>query len=153
MKDETRKSIGDWKVSAEKEINPFIKFFILYMCLDAWMSSESMARTEPAKWKWLNRKDNPLKAHFYSKSQNREPLVGLIQIGKIYDMRPWVEEGKHVSFERLNSFSQLTDFIYHIRCNLFHGGKSPTSHEDKKRVSLAGEILEDWVSWIISHTS
>jgi hypothetical protein len=43
-------------------------------------------------------------------------------------------------------------FIYRIRCNLFHGSKSPVDRKDSRLVGHAGKILEYWIETTYAKT-
>jgi len=49
-----------------------------------------------------------------------------------------------------NSFAQVVDVIYQIRCNLFHGGKEETNERDIQVVTAATPVLELLVKRITS---
>lgn len=145
---ETRSLISWWKLEAEKQPDPFIKFFILYMCLDAWMTSGSQSDNDREKLDWLIYHENPLKTHWADSPHKTVPLNGLKKIGKVEDMRP-NHRGEYVYFNDAESFEQVMRFIYQVRCNLFHGGKSPVNTNDKRLVSLGAKLLAPWIEWTL----
>lgn len=60
--------------------------------------------------------------------------------GKIADMRPSRLSEKHaVVFTNPRDFKQFIESSYQVRCNLFHGNKSPSNDAD---VQLVDEFLE-----------
>lgn len=67
--------------------------------------------------------DNPLRRYWPSTPDQRAPLDGLKQIGTVEDMRPR-HRGKCKHPTDTEDFGKVIEFIYQIRCNLFHGGKS-----------------------------
>src|SRR3990167_10026610 len=151
MNQETRTLISWWKVKAENEHDPFIKFFIFYMCLDAWMTSESQAERESGKLNWLINTDNDLKTYWEEVKPNKHFqswLNGLRKQEKIENMHPR-HRGKNVSLTDTNNFGQVMKFIYQIRCNLFHGGKSLVNTNDRNLVHWSGKILERWIEWTL----
>ena len=111
------------------------------MCLDAWMTSESGHDSDSQKKKWLIETDNPLKQHWPDTLENDKPLLRLTQIGKVEDMRP-SHRGKYKHLKDVNNLKQVVDFIYQVRCNLFHGGKSNVNTHDQELVELSSAILK-----------
>jgi hypothetical protein len=60
---------------------------------------------------------------------------------KVLDMRPG-HEGESKSVSDVNSWSEVLEVIYQIRCNLFHGRKSETEAYDRELVELAHYIID-----------
>jgi hypothetical protein len=148
MDKNVRATIGWWKNLGSDQADPFMKFFMFYVCLDAWMTTSSGANSDRRKLAWLITTDNPLKEHWATIATGqkfRSWLNGLAKIGTVKDMTP----GSH-DYKKLNDiadFEQVILFIYQIRCNLFHGGKSPVNKNDRRLVSLSAKILERWIEW------
>ena len=154
MKSEVRKSVGWWKDLGTQQSDPFMKFFMFYICLDAWMTSASGEDRDDKKLEWLINTDNPLKEHWAGISSGsgfQSWLNGLHKIGRVEDMRPR-HRGEYVELSDINDFEQLMRFIYQIRCNLFHGGKSPVNANDTRLVTLSAKILERWIEWTYTKT-
>lgn len=151
MNDETRTLISWWMIKAKRETDPFIKFFILYMCLDAWITAGSMSDSDAKKLQWLKESENPLKEYWPATPHIKVPLQGLIKIGSVEDMRP-NHRGEHKYLNESSSFGDVIDFIYQIRCNLFHGGKSYINKNDKTLSHLSAKIVENWIEWALLKT-
>lgn len=151
MNPETRTLISWWKIEAEKQTDPFIKFFILYMCLDAWMTAGSLSDKDTEKIRWLTRTENPLKTYWVTTPRKSVSLNGLKGIGQIEDMRP-NHRGEFVYLDDLDDFESVIKFLYQIRCNLFHGGKSPVNSNDRRLVSLSSKLLQNWLDWTLAKT-
>jgi len=151
MNSETRNIITWWKIKSAEQTDPFIKFFIMYMCLDAWMTSGSMSDSDAKKLRWLKITDNPLKEHWYNAPRKKIYLQGLKKIGEVEDMRPnHRDEYKYLT--NIDDFDQVIEFIYQIRCNLFHGGKSPVNTKDRRLATLSSELLTNWIEWTLIQT-
>lgn len=150
MNPETRKLINWWMIEAKKQTDPFIKFFILYMCLDAWMTAGSLSDRDTDKIRWLTQTENTLKIYWGTAPRKGTSLNGLKVIGQVEDMRP-NHRGEFV-FLNDDDFESVIKFLYQIRCNLFHGGKSPVNSNDKRLVSLASKLLENWLDWTLAKT-
>lgn len=151
MNQESRQLINLWINRAEAQTDPFIKFFILYMCLDAWVTSASSLDTDSERLAWLLNTDNLLRSCWQDLTGKKEYLGVLKAIGSVEDMRPG-HRGKYVNLHDTNSLEQVLKFIYQVRCNLFHGGKSPTNRHDKLLVEAsAGYFLYgSMLRWIVT---
>jgi hypothetical protein len=138
-------------IEARRQTDPFIKFFILYMCLDAWMTSGSQLDSDSKKLDWLTNSENPLRMYWQESPHKTVPLNGLKKIGVIEDMRP-NHRGEYIRLDDIGDFRQIVRFIYQIRCNLFHGGKSPINKSDKRLVALGAKLLAPWIEWTLIKT-
>lgn len=156
MNDKEKRELKDkivwWKIRADHmdsvRTKEFCRFFIYYMCFDAWITAESGADSDRDKIKWFKNNDSCLKKSLGVSSQVRGLLTALKNHGPIKDMRP--NHNRHdrkVSLNQINNMNELIDVIYQIRCNLFHGSKNPDNPDDANLVSCAGDILEKWVRW------
>lgn len=148
MNPETQTLVSWWKIRGAEEQDPFVKFFIMYMCLDAWMTSGSGFDRDDEKLEWLKRTNNPLKQHWEASPHKKAPLQGLKLVGKVEDMRPR-HRGEYKYLTDINNFDEVMEFIYQIRCNLFHGGKSYVNTNDKNLVRLSSKILQNWIEWAL----
>jgi hypothetical protein len=141
----------DWWIVREKTISrdhydEFLRFFIYYMCFDAWITSESGEDSDNKKIKWLISDGGVLKQVFDNKGFDRSDLNALKKLSPIEDMRP-KHRGETVNLNDVNDFEEVVWFVYKIRCNLFHGGKNPTNGRDSNLVSFAGNFLGKWIRW------
>lgn len=93
------------------------------MCLDAWISEGSLAEHDRGKLDWLINSDNDLKSYWDSTPHKTVPLNGLKGVHEVENMHP-NHRGEFVYLDDSNDLGQVVRFIYQIRCNLFHGGKS-----------------------------
>jgi hypothetical protein len=130
----------------------FVHFFIYYMCLDAWITNESKKGSDTEKISWLVNKGGILKDVFINKRFDRQDSIKLKHLSPIEDMRPH-HEGEMTYLNDVKNFEEVVKFIYQIRCNLFHGAKSPDSRKDKDLVVFAGSFLEKWISCAYSQSN
>lgn len=151
MNNETRSLINWWKLQANNQPDHFIKFFIMYMCLDAWVTSESGLDRDDQKLQWLIESDNGLRHYWDSTPHKKAPLQGLKKIGRVEDMRP-NHRGEYKYLSDIDDFRQVVEFIYQVRCNLFHGGKSPVNTNDEILVTLSFRVLASWIEWTLIKT-
>ncbi len=150
MNTNVKSLISWWKVLGRDQTDPFMKFFTFYMCLDAWMTAESGEDKDGDKLNWLINTPNDLSRHWdgiKNGAQFQSWLNGLLKESPIDDMRPSMQGRRQVTLTDTSEFGQVIRFIYQIRCNLFHGSKSPVNRRDERLVSLSGKILERWIEW------
>lgn len=150
MNSSVKTLISWWKVLGRDQHDPFMKFFMFYVCLDAWMTAESGMDKDEDKLDWLINTDNDLKRHWdgiKNGPQFQSWLNGLLKVGQVDDMRPSKQGNRVVTLSDTSDFGQVIHFIYQVRCNLFHGAKSPVNSNDKNLVEWSAKILEKWIEW------
>ena len=141
-------------IEGRNQPNPFVRFFIMYMCLDAWMTSESEAEKDTEKLNWLINIGNDPGTYWEQVKPGKQFqswLNGLEKQEKVENMHPR-HRGKYVFLKDTDNFGQVMKFIYQIRCNLFHGGKSLVNTNDRDLVHWSGKILEKWIEWTLTKT-
>lgn len=146
---ETRVSIEIWVDRAERSDDPFVRFFILYMCLDAWMTLGSALGSDNGKKAWIKKGNNYLRLN-WSRSPDRslESIMDLRRLSPVENLRP-PRTGDAVHLRDVENFSEIFDFIYQIRCNLFHGGKMAMSARDHDLVTAASKVLDEWIDCLL----
>ena len=148
MDENLRTLIGLWKLKGQRRSDTFIKFFFFYVCFDAWITAESGQDTHTAKIKWFLEKDNCLKSKWkdIQSSVTKSWLANLKNLSPVEDMRPR-HRGRKVYLNDTENLEEIINFIYQIRCNLFHGSKDSMNSRGSNLVELSGELLEKWVVW------
>jgi hypothetical protein len=151
MNEHIKTLIGWWQVKGQKESDPFVKFFIFYVCFDAWITAESGKDSDRGKLHWFTSTNNCLKERrldFWRSPQTQALLKSLQMLSPVEDMRP-NHRGEYKALNDINSLEEVVNFIYQIRCNLFHGSKSPMADRDAQLVDLSGRLLEKWITWAL----
>ena len=152
MNEQVRNAVSWWMVKEHNltQVNqdPFVSFFIYYLCLDAILSAESEKDSDRDRLEWLIQTENELKHAFGENAFDKNILLELKELSPVADMRPHYRD-KAVSLEDIDDFAQVIRFIYQIRCNLFHGGKSPTEDRDKALITYAGKFLKNWIRYLV----
>jgi hypothetical protein len=115
------------------------------------MTSRSGEDRDDHKLNWLKSTDNELKTA-WNNTAIATSLNKLVSIGKVEDLRP-SSLGTSRYLTGPNSFDELIDFIYQVRCNLFHGGKDLNDENDIVLVSNCAEILVIWLNQTIVNKS
>lgn len=153
MDHETRESMLIWKHRADEIPDPFVQFFILYMCLDNWMTIGSGLANDQGKKHWIEKNGNLL-SKYWSEAPHLslEHLHRLKELSPIEDLRP-THRGHFTNLDDIDDFRNVVDFIYQIRCNLFHGGKNASRSRDSKLVDYSSRVLREWIDFILHSTA
>lgn len=148
MNENIKTLIGWWKLKGQRGRDPFIKFFFFYVCFDAWITTESGKDIDTEKIKWFLENDNCLKERWQDiqGSITKSWVASLGSLSPVEDMRP-NHRGEKTYLNDTQSLDEIIKFIYQIRCNLFHGSKSPMNSRDVNLVELSAKILEKWIIW------
>jgi hypothetical protein len=112
------------------------------------MSEESRGEYDREKLDWLISTDNVLKSHWDDTPHKTGPLNGLAGVREVENMHP-NHRGEFVYLTDINDFGQIIRFMYQIRCNLFHGGKSPAKPRDRDLTRWSAMILDNWLTWTL----
>jgi len=152
MNENVKTLIGWWNLKGKSTTarEPFIKFFIYYICLDAWLTAESGKEKFEEKLQWFLNNDNCLKAvtKDFWESRAKRFLISLKNNSPIEDVRP-NHRGRYIHLNdiNINNLEEILRFIYQIRCNFFHGQKSPKNSRDVTLITSSAGFLEEWIRW------
>lgn len=146
--------IKEWyEYKTKLKSDPFFKFLCLWICFNAWLDycSKKNSDREMIKWLIAQTPENSDLIAEYEHAKKLESflnflksLKGMSPINNSRDSRP------SVKIKNVDDRENIIRAIYKIRCNLFHGGKKSNDSRDQKLVICAGEILERWISNLIS---
>jgi hypothetical protein len=142
-----------WYEKAKHERDKFSQFVYLWFCFNAWLAYRTGKDIDRHMLNDLKRKDpagsditDEYDRAFCSDSF-KQRIQDLQSLCPIYDSR-----GKKapVNINNMTDFPNVCEAIYRIRCNLFHGGKTPDENRDTRLVRVAGSILGKWVGNLVS---
>ena len=145
----TKNRISWWLLKARRQRDHFIKFVLYWFCFNAWLTNLSKKDTDRGAINWFKQNDSCLKScteGFWRSSKTQALLKNLKNLSPVYDDRPG-HRGEEVELRDINDIGQVIEFIYQIRCNLFHGSKSPMDRRHSNLVELSSRILEKWMEW------
>lgn len=150
MNETIKNLIGWWKLKGQRETDPFVKFFFFWVCFDAWVTAESGKNNGGEKIAWFEHNGDQLKDTWGDilSSKTISWLNELRTLSPIEDMRPG-HRGDKTYLVDVGNPTEVIKFIYQIRCNLFHGSKSPVDRRDSNLVELSARILEGWIVWAL----
>ncbi len=142
-----------WYEKAKQERDSFSKFIFLWFCFNAWLAFRTGLQTD---WKMLNllKQKAPVTSDitnvydraFESQLFKRriEDLKNLCPIEDPRRIKP------PVRINRITDFPQICEAIYMVRCNLFHGRRTPNENRDLQLVTVVGIILQKWVGNLVN---
>lgn len=128
--------------------DPWLDFMLCWMIFDAYLTEISQSGLDRDKLNYFYQnkcdfKDRIL-AKWSSSSGDRIKLKGL---SPIQDMRP--NSSRIVNLQDENDLRQIFDFVYQIRCNLFHGAKDIKNAKDTDLVRHGAKFLRSCIdSWM-----
>lgn len=158
--DETRvqQLVREWYSLADVAPDPLTRFVFLWICFNAWLAFESQQLGDRKMINWLKggaSEGSVLRSACEDARRAAAFSTLLREIaseGPVSDPRPG---GQSVSVDLCahEYFGDLVEFVYQVRCNLFHGQKRPDADRDLILVRLCGSVVDGWVSSLISRWS
>jgi hypothetical protein len=124
----------------------------LWFCFNGWLAFESGEDVDALMLSWLKSADpasSRLRAAFETAKGSETfqlQLATLAGYCPIHSDRPNKPDARMSSADDLDG---MLDAIYYVRCNLFHGGKSPEDSRDYKLVKICSLILHKWVGNLV----
>lgn len=147
MDPELRYRLSWWHIKAKKESDLWVRFVLYYLIFDAYISDGSGSGNDKNKLDWFSKTPNSLRDSMNGCWQTKLlPMSKTLKgMSPIYDMRP--NSNDSVSIKNEEDIGEIFQFIYQIRCNLFHGSKDVTNGRDSNLVEFAGIFLRDAIDW------
>lgn len=151
MDERVKRLVKLWSAKARKERDTFSRFVFLYFCFNAIAANLSGEEFDAQMINWVCANDNPLKRRFSQLltlegnnyfPQKLDVLRNLAPIQSNLRNRP------PRTISNTPNFEEIIRAIYYVRCNLFHGCKSPNSLRDYKLVKVSADILQKLISQI-----
>lgn len=133
-----------WWLKAKKENDVWIQLFLYWMMFDAYITEGAGSSIDQKKIKWFVNNDNDVKAlipGYWGGIKGKSSLQILKSSSPLKDMRP-DHLGELCCLTDENNVQQVINFIYHIRCNLFHGSKDLFNGRDEALVMSAGSLIK-----------
>jgi hypothetical protein len=149
-----RSLVKGWHARAQQEDSQITRFVFLWFCFNARLAYESGLDVDRAMINWLNRRQayaSQLRAAFDQAMQS-DAFISYVQA--LADLGPVLSNGRRprepVRIDSLEDFAAITNCIYQVRCNLFHGSKRADDSRDQKLVAICAQILENWVGCLVA---
>lgn len=143
LNDRVRHLVKLWHERATAERDEFSRFVFCYFCFNAIISNLSGEETDRGALRWTYENPNAIQdafAHLLSGDYFCRQIGYLQKLGPIPTHR-LAPRPQAIEILDCRSVREVLDFIYQVRCNLFHGRKIPNNVEDLKLVRASGIIL------------
>jgi hypothetical protein len=141
-----------WNGKARRETDEFSEFVYLYFCVNALMSNLSEEHTDRGALNWIYNNANPLREvweRFHQRKSIDDCIARLSQLPPVPTHRS-PPRPEHLTISDAGTLSEVMDYIYQVRCNLFHGRKDPQDEWDVAYVRACNAILKPLVRAVIS---
>lgn len=120
--------------------DPWFDFMLCWMMFDAYLTEISQSGTDSAKLRYFYETKCDFKDIILGKWDSLSGYrLNLKSLSPIYDMRP--NSNNIIYIEDENDLKQIFDFLYQIRCNLFHGAKNIKNDRDAELVRHGAKFL------------
>lgn len=143
MDEKTRRNILSNLEHAKKSGDYYNKFGDLWKSFNAWGFNETNLNKDSEMINKLKNNVKLLESFDSCLKDHREYRVILDRLKAacpVYDER-YGDLEHYKSIDDIKNFGEVLEVIYQIRCNAFHGKKSPDENRDMLLVSLAYKAL------------
>lgn len=118
--------------------DPWLNFMLCWMVFDAYLTEISQCDRDRDKLNFFFKNNNDFKTRLLS--GGNLGAVKLKKLSPVQDMRPNSHTLVYLSNE--NDVEQVFNFIYQVRCNLFHGAKNVKSSRDYALVDYSAKFMK-----------
>lgn len=120
--------------------DPWLDFMLCWMIFDAYLTEISQSGLDRDKLNYFYQNKCDFKDRILLKWNSLSGYaVKLKELSPIQDMRPDSNRTVHLKDEK--NLEQIFDFVYQIRCNLFHGAKDIKNPRDAELVRLSAKFM------------
>ncbi len=121
--------------------DPWLDFTLCWIIFDAYLTEISQCDRDRDKLEYFYKNRSDFKDYILSKwdSLLLGYVIGLKKLSPIRDMRPNSSNTVYLNDE--TNLEETFNFIYQIRCNLFHGSKDIKNAKDADLVRYADKFL------------
>lgn len=141
--------VKGWYVRARRERDPVSQFVFLWFCFNGWLAYESGRDADRAMINWLKSSSRGTELRSaYVTARGSTVFRGYLKT--LASMSPITSPGRpDAKIASADDFRGIVEGIYRVRCNLFHGAKSPNDIRDQKLVKLCAALLVKWVGNLV----
>lgn len=126
--------------------DPWLDFMLCWMIFDAYLTEISQCDRDREKLNYFYNNKNDFKDSILNKWDSLSGyVIKLMDLSPIEDMRP--SSNKMIYLNDENNLKQTFNFIYQIRCNLFHGSKDIKDTKDAELVKHAAKFLRSSIDY------
>ena len=121
----------------DKEIDYFFKFISYWIAFNCWLVAKTNEDRDRDALDKLY-KESGLYGNFSNIINGNNKKL----FDDLADIRPIENKGTRHFLNNVNDFKEVMNFLYAIRCNLFHGRKSDNNERDCEVINAAAPVLE-----------
>lgn len=134
----------------ENNFSQVIIFFYFYLCFNILITAlaqhEKPSLTQDRSiLNWIKSNNNELKSVFNKKTSNNKFLAAIAQLkssGPISDLRQ--NRSRTYEIKDPKNLGEILEFLYQIRCNLFHGRKN-IKEMNARTIEHAYMVIKLWL--------
>lgn len=120
--------------------DPWLDFMLCWMIFDAYLTEISQSDRDRDKLSYFYQNRCDFKNRILSKWNLLSGYASkLKELSPIQDMRPG--SNRQISLINEDDLEQVFNFMYQIRCNLFHGAKDVKNTKDAELVKRGAKFL------------
>jgi len=127
--------------------DPWLDFMVCWMVLDAYLTEISQCDGDIQKLKYFYNNKSDFKGYIQNKSSLSGCVAKLKELSPVDDMRPNSKDRAYLV--DASNIEEVFNFMYQIRCNLFHGAKNIKDYRDAELVRRGVKYLrETIIAWV-----
>lgn len=131
--------VRTWVEKGDSEQDAFSKFICYWVAFNCWLYTQTN-ETGDKKALDILFENSHLYSQFRKIATQRMPLLeGLQAVCPIKNNRI---ASREKSLHNIESFPEIVDVLYEVRCNLFHGSKSDADERDIEVLNASTPVLE-----------
>ncbi len=120
--------------------DPWVEFMLCWVIFDAYLTEISKKDSDRKRLTFFYNNQSDFKDRIQKRKVLADKSVfELKRLSPVKDMRPNKNESVHLVNEK--DLEQVIEFVYQIRCNLFHGAKNIRNVRDKELVRYGARFL------------
>ena len=120
--------------------DPWLDFMLCWMIFDAYLTEISQSGLDRDKLNYFYQNNCDFKTRILAKWNSLSGYaLKFKELSPIQDMRP--NSNRTVVLQDENNLEQVLNFVYQIRCNLFHGAKDVKNERDAELVRRGAKFL------------
>jgi hypothetical protein len=116
------------------------------MIFDAYLTEISQSGADSKKLKYFYQNKSDFKDRILIQEHFLSGWGSIFKkLSPIQDMRP--NTNRSICVEDENNLEQIFNFVYHVRCNLFHGAKDMKNEKDAELVRRGAKFLRTAIEY------
>lgn len=142
-----KERMAAWKEKADSVfVDHWMRLIMYWIMFDTYLSASAPieARRESEKRNWFYNNPNELKTileKLWSLPEYQHLLEILKKESPVYSTNPF-NIGAAKELNDISNTREIIEFVYQIRCNLFHGGKDLLKERDNRLTKVSEQLFD-----------